>query len=990
MSFFARRKRIKSPARGSAKLWRERHLPRLELLEARVNPGVVVPMTFTVTTPLDENDGTLANPAGPDGKLSLREAVIAANNNAAADTIIVPAGLYRLTMGQLDITGNVTIQGAGPSLTVVDGNQLGRVYDVHGAITVTIQNMTIQGGLTGGHGAAIALEDAGATLTVTGSVIKNNTAGDFGGGIFAADSTTTPAVATTRVTLTGDTLAANLTGHSGGGVFMGAGGSLTVDGSTFSDNRAYDEGGAIDTAKAAGGAAATGAAVQVTNSVFRHNIGSSGGGIFLSNSPSLMIDGSTFTDNRGSHSGGAIASDNNLSGNHTLQITNTSMLRNTASSGGAMLISDFSSLTIDHCTISDNSSTYNGGGIWLSESNATNIPAGTATVSNSTITNNISGDGGGLYVRDDTGTAPSATFALMITGCTISGNTATLSNTGTNANQNGGGGGIDVIQQQAGGTFTVAINSSVVSGNHATENGAGVNFTVTSGVQLLATLTNVTMSGNSAAGNGGGIFGSRSAATAGAGAVLTLTNVTDAGNAATSGGGVFIDANSTAKLQNTIVASSRAGNNFAGAGVYMDLKNNLSSDASGAAFLTDASDFNNTDPKLGPLQFNGGPMFTQALLTGSPAIDHGADGITTADARGVARPQGVHADIGAFEYVVHAHISAVSSPVPGQDTVISVSDADTGKLLYKITPFPGFPGEVRFAVGDVNGDGVPDIAAAAGPSGGPHVRVFNGKDGTPLVGAQYDFMALDPAFRGGLFIAVGQFDSDPKGDLVVAADAGGGPQVQVFSGADGHVIASFYTYNPIWTGGVRVAAADVDGDGRDDLITGAGPGGGPHVETFSGVAIGVGVVDFEQANATMAPHVLDSFYAFRDPNYKGGIYVAGAELNGQLAADIVVGKGETGNVTVNGNPVDVEIVDGAALTRIDLNPYPGLDVGVRVGTLADVVDNDSLAEIMLGPGPGGANAQVKVIDGDALMLNILQQFGANPQSPSSGVWVGGH
>ena len=74
-----------------------------------------------------------------------------------------------------------------------------------------------------------------------------------------------------------------------------------------------------------------------------------------------------------------------------------------------------------------------------------------------------------------------------------------------------------------------------------------------------------------------------------------------------------------------------------------------------------------------------------------------------------------------------------------------------------------------------------------------------------------------------------------SGNLMTGAGPGGGPHVRVLSGADGSELASFFAYDPAFTGGVAVATGDVNGDGHADIITGAGPGGGPHVMVFDGV-----------------------------------------------------------------------------------------------------------------------------------------------------------
>jgi serralysin len=70
-------------------------------------------------------------------------------------------------------------------------------------------------------------------------------------------------------------------------------------------------------------------------------------------------------------------------------------------------------------------------------------------------------------------------------------------------------------------------------------------------------------------------------------------------------------------------------------------------------------------------------------------------------------------------------------------------------------------------------------------------------------------------------------------------------------------LASFFAYDQSFSGGVRVAAVDVNGDGKADIVTGAGPGGGPHVKAFDGTNPG---------------NVLESFFAF-DPGFLGGVFV---------------------------------------------------------------------------------------------------------------------
>jgi hypothetical protein len=131
----------------------------------------------------------------------------------------------------------------------------------------------------------------------------------------------------------------------------------------------------------------------------------------------------------------------------------------------------------------------------------------------------------------------------------------------------------------------------------------------------------------------------------------------------------------------------------------------------------------------------------------------------------------------------------------------------------------------------VNGDGRADIIAGAGPGGGPHVKVFNAVQGNLL----HSFDAFDPSFKGGVRVAAGDVNGDGRADVIAGAGPGGGPHVKVFNGVQGNLLHSFFAFDPTFQGGVNVAAGDVNGDGRADVVAGAGPGGGPHVRAFSGV-----------------------------------------------------------------------------------------------------------------------------------------------------------
>jgi hypothetical protein len=198
----------------------------------------------------------------------------------------------------------------------------------------------------------------------------------------------------------------------------------------------------------------------------------------------------------------------------------------------------------------------------------------------------------------------------------------------------------------------------------------------------------------------------------------------------------------------------------------------------------------------------------------------------------------------------------VTGTGPGGGPAVTVFDGRTGALVRNFFAYdPGFRGGVNVALGDVNGDGVDDIAAGNGVGGGPAVVVFDGRTGAQIS----SFFAYDPAFRGGVNVALGDVDGDGRADVVTGPGPGGGPLVATFDATTGKPFDQFLTMDAGFRGGVWVAAADTNGDGRAEVVAGAGPGGGPMVSVQDG-----------QTGAAE-----DNFFAF-NPDFVGGVYVAAA------------------------------------------------------------------------------------------------------------------
>jgi len=196
----------------------------------------------------------------------------------------------------------------------------------------------------------------------------------------------------------------------------------------------------------------------------------------------------------------------------------------------------------------------------------------------------------------------------------------------------------------------------------------------------------------------------------------------------------------------------------------------------------------------------------------------------------------------------------IVGPDQGAPPFVRIFDGASGNVLSSFFAYsPGFTGGVRVAAGDVDGDGKADIITAAGPGGGPHVKVFKGTNLNLL----QSFFAYDANFLGGVYVAAGDVNGDGIADIVTGAGSGAGPHVKVFDGTSNTILLSFFAFDATFTGGVRVAAGDVNGDGFADIITGAGPGGGPHVKVFDG-----------HNNLNL----LHSFFAY-EANFTGGVFV---------------------------------------------------------------------------------------------------------------------
>jgi hypothetical protein len=165
--------------------------------------------------------------------------------------------------------------------------------------------------------------------------------------------------------------------------------------------------------------------------------------------------------------------------------------------------------------------------------------------------------------------------------------------------------------------------------------------------------------------------------------------------------------------------------------------------------------------------------------------------------------------------------------IVANDTYVSIFD--NGKLRAKFAPYTdNYKLGVNIALGDLENDGTIEIVTGTENGGGPQVRVFN-IDGALI---NPGFFAYDKAFRGGVNVAVGDLNGDNVNEIITGAGVGGGPHVRVFKKDGALINPGFFAYDKAFRGGVNVAVGDVDSDGIDEIITGAGIGGAPTARIF--------------------------------------------------------------------------------------------------------------------------------------------------------------
>lgn len=260
---------------------------------------------------------------------------------------------------------------------------------------------------------------------------------------------------------------------------------------------------------------------------------------------------------------------------------------------------------------------------------------------------------------------------------------------------------------------------------------------------------------------------------------------------------------------------------------------------------------------------------------------------------------------------------------------------------------PSFRGGVSIAVGDLDGDGFNEIVTGAGPGGGPHIRIFS-NDGSPMS----SFFAFETAYRGGVRVATADINGDGIDEIVVASGRGREAEIRIFN-REGTLITRFFAFGRKFRNPFSVASGDTDGNGNDEIIVSAGPGGGPHVQVFTG--------DGELRN---------EFFAY-ERSFTGGVEVTTLDFDGDKKYEIAAAP-------AGGRARNIKIFSGSGAVIFEFQAYLNRQtVGLRLAAFD--FDNDEKEEIITTQGVGGEPI-LRVFTPQGLIFSEIMAFSKDMKS----------
>lgn len=309
-------------------------------------------------------------------------------------------------------------------------------------------------------------------------------------------------------------------------------------------------------------------------------------------------------------------------------------------------------------------------------------------------------------------------------------------------------------------------------------------------------------------------------------------------------------------------------------------------------------------------------------------------------------------DYKATTFIIIKPSSIITAAGPGGGPHIRVFNY-SGTALASPKSFFAFNssyrGGVHVAACDVNNDGFDEIIVGVGTGEEPWVKVFK-KNGSLVT----QFLAYAKNIKGGVFVACGDLNGDLKGEIVTGVPEGFGPHVRVFNGETGKpkITNGFFAYAKNVRTGIRVAVGDLDGDGKDEIIVGTGTGAGTHVRTFSSTGV-----------AKFTP----GFFVY-DKSDRTGIKVAAGDVNGDGKDEIITGSG-------NGRIAEVKVYTAYGKELSHFRPYGNtFNKGIKIAS--GDIDADGISEIITGT-EIGSGPQVRSFDINGKVISSFFAYDKN-------------
>ncbi|MCC7083779.1 MAG: hypothetical protein IT427_02090 [Pirellulales bacterium] len=300
---------------------------------------------------------------------------------------------------------------------------------------------------------------------------------------------------------------------------------------------------------------------------------------------------------------------------------------------------------------------------------------------------------------------------------------------------------------------------------------------------------------------------------------------------------------------------------------------------------------------------------------------------------------------------------------------VHVYDAELGDLVVKFFAYgTSFKGGVRVAVGDINADGIPEIVTAPGPGRSSLVKVFDILTGTEILGDR--IRAYESSFRNGIYVATGDITADGVADIITSPGPGRDVHIRVWKNETAANPADpfadlqwlgFRAFGGKIRSGATVAAGDLTGDGRAEIVVGSGPGIAPRIRVY----------DISTIDPLPTPGYVDLLpfiYQIRPFNTsdRGGVFVAVGNVRGDGIAEIIAGSGVGGR-----GRVEMYNSNGTRFKSFSAYPNNGNNSAVHVAV--ENVDADAFGEIITGEGPGGSLRR-RAFDADATMVDDILEI----------------